>query len=83
MFIALFLVLGRASGPVLTSLFLFVPDHSATSSHDRPLLLSLPQDEKHARLETTYHNEPALDLTGCEVEPASNYTKKKNVFRLK
>ena len=25
---------GRASGPVLTSLFLFVPDHSATAEHD-------------------------------------------------
>ena len=34
-------------------------------------------------MDTTYHNEPALDLTGCEVEPAANYTKKKNVFRLK
>lgn len=45
--------------------------------------LSFYKDKKSKTNETTYHGEEALDLTGAEIIEATDYTKKKNVLRLK
>lgn len=43
------------------------------------------KDQKSAKSSpaATYHNEPAVDLSGASADVASDYTKKKYVFRLR
>lgn len=43
------------------------------------------KDQKHFKQEpeNLYRGEPPLDLKGAAIEVATNYTKKKHVFRLK
>lgn len=43
------------------------------------------KDQKSSKLvpEQSFRGEPALELPGANVEIASDYTKKKHVFRIK
>jgi hypothetical protein len=47
--------------------------------------MSAYKDQKSCRAapDSHYHGEPPLDVTGGAAEVANDYTKKKNVFRLK
>ena len=49
---------GRASGPVLTSRFLFVPDHSGTAAAGMALDPTTPHDETHANVDVKVKVEP-------------------------
>ncbi len=47
--------------------------------------ISFFKDQKSYRSspDSTYKGEPAVELQGAKAEVAADYTKKKNVFRLK
>jgi len=47
--------------------------------------LAFYKDQKSYRSspDATYKGEPSVELTGAKAEVAADYTKKKNVFRLK
>lgn len=50
----------------------------------RSVQLTFFKDQKHAKQEgTTFHHEAPLDLRSAQAEVATDYTKKKHVFRLK
>ncbi|TKR87947.1 hypothetical protein L596_012272 [Steinernema carpocapsae] len=45
--------------------------------------LSFYKDQKHREAGERFHGEQAMQLAGCSVQPASDYTKKKNVLSLR